>query len=262
TRVYSNSKRYMDTNRFLVITPPTHKEYRSLVRGLTKAAWPEFMLHDRVANEHWHELLDSFEEYQVALLDTKNNYVAAMANGFPLRWDDSLDNLPDEGWDWAFEEAVKTYKQGISPNYHCAIQVVIHPDYQGQRLSTPMVKAVRSVTKSKDLQALIIPVRPSEKAVYPLISIDDYITWKNEKGLPFDAWLRVHARLGANIIKTCHESKTIRGTCSEWEEWTGMKFPQSGQYIIPGALVPIEMDVEKNEGVYIEPNVWVQHSPA
>jgi len=48
---------------------------------------------------------------------------------------------------------------------------------------------------------------------------------------------------------------TIRGTRAEWDEWTKMKFPQSGQYIIPGALNPIEMDMQKDEGVYVEPNV-------
>jgi hypothetical protein len=118
---------------------------------------------------------------------------------------------------------------------------------------------VHTVTKAKGLQALIIPVRPNEKSKYPLISIDDYITWKNEEGLPFDAWLRVHARLEGKIIKTCDESKTIRGTRTEWEEWTSMRFPQSGEYIIPGALNPIEMDVEADEGVYVEPNVWIVH---
>ena len=29
---------------------------------------------------------------------------------------------------------------------------------------------------------------------------------------------------------------TIRGTRIEWESWTGLKFPQSGPYYIPGAL--------------------------
>jgi hypothetical protein len=38
-----------------------------------------------------------------------------------------------------------------------------------------------------------------------------------------------------------------------------MKFPQSGEYIIPGALNPIEMNIEKDEGLYIEPNVWIVH---
>ena len=41
-----------------------------------------------------------------------------------------------------------------------------------------------------------------------------------------------------------------------------MKSPQSGKYIIPGALNPIEMNIEKYEGIYIEPNVWMQHSLA
>jgi hypothetical protein len=122
-----------------------------------------------------------------------------------------------------------------------------------------MVQAVRAVTKLKGLQILIIPIRPSEKHKYPLTSLDDYITWKSALGLPIDAWLKVHLRAGAKIIKVCHESKTIRGTGTEWEKWTGMKFPQSGQYVIDGALNPMEMDIEKDEGVYIEPNVWIVH---
>ena len=249
----------MDTDRFQVITPLTRADYRDLVRGLTKSAWPEFMLHDQVAGELWHELLDRFPEYQLALYDTENKRVAAMGNSFPLRWDDSLADLPEGGWDWAFVEAVDGHKKGVSPNIHCAIQVVIHPDFRGQGLSAPMINAVRAVSKAKGFQALIIPVRPSEKSKYPLTIMDDYITWRNQDDLPFDPWLRVHARVGGKIIKACHESKTVRGTCAEWEEWTRMKFPQSGLYIIPGALVSIEMDVEKDEGVYIEPNVWMVH---
>jgi len=249
----------MDTDRFQVITPLIRADYRDLVRGLTKIAWPEFMLHDQVASELWHELLDRFPEYQLALYDTENKRVAAMGNSFPLRWEDSLENLPEDGWDWVFVKAVKDHKQGLSSNYHCAIQAVIHPEYRGHGLSARIIEAVRAVSKAKDLQALIIPVRPSEKSKYPLTSIDDYITWKNEEELPFDAWIRVHVRLGGKIIKTCHESKTIRGTRAEWEEWTGLKFPQSGEYVLADALVPIEMNVERDEGIYIEPNVWMVH---
>jgi len=249
----------MDTDRFQVIAPLIRADYRDLVRGLTKIAWPEFMLHDQVASELWHELLDRFPEYQLALYDTENKRVAAMGNSFPLRWEDSLENLPEDGWDWVFVKAVKDHKQGLSSNYHCAIQAVIHPEYRGHGLSARIIEAVRAVSKAKDLQALIIPIRPSEKSKYPLTSIDDYITWKNEEELPFDAWIRVHVRLGGKIIKTCHESKTIRGTRAEWEEWTGLKFPQSGEYVLADALVPIEMNVERDEGIYIEPNVWMVH---
>ena len=51
----------------------------------------------------------------------------------------------------------------------------------------------------------------------------------------------------------------ISGSRAEWETWTGMKFPQSGSYVIPGALNPVEMNVENDDGIYIEPNVWLVH---
>lgn len=259
---YHHSENEMNTDRFQVITPSTREDYRDLVRGLTKAAWPEFMLHDSVAAENWHELLDRFADYQLALYDNENKRVAAMGNSFPLRWEDSLDRLPEEGWDWAFVEAVNQHKQNVSPNMQCAIQVVIREEYQGHRLSTKVLQALDDIAESKGFGQLIVPVRPNEKSKYPLISIDDYITWKTEEGLPFDAWLRVHARLGGKIVKICHESKIIRGTRAEWEQWTHLKFPQSGQYIISGALNPIKMNIEENKGIYIEPNVWMVHTIA
>ncbi|HSL43656.1 MAG TPA: GNAT family N-acetyltransferase [Anaerolineales bacterium] len=248
----------MSAERFQVITP-SHADFRNLVRGLTREVWPEFMLHSPVANELWHELLDRFPEYQLALLDTKEQRVAGMANSFPLRWQDRLENLPENGWDWAFQEAVKNHKQGLTPTHHCAIQIILRANYQGQGLASAMVEWVRAVTKSQGLQSLIIPLRPSEKHKYPLVSLDNYITWQNEQGLPFDAWLRVHVKAGCRIVKVCHSSKLIRGTCAEWSQWTGLQFPQNGEYIIPGALNPIEMNVEKDEGLYIEPNVWIVH---
>ena len=54
----------------------------------------------------------------------------------------------------------------------------------------------------------------------------------------------------------------ISGTVAEWEEWTGMAFPESGDYVVPSALVPVQIDRERDEGRYIEPNVWMRHDVA
>ena len=51
----------------------------------------------------------------------------------------------------------------------------------------------------------------------------------------------------------------ITGTLAEWEAWTGMVFLDSGPYVVPGALVPVEIDRVIDQGVYIEPNVWMVH---
>ena len=217
------------------------------------------MLHDPIANKNWHELFDRFEEYQFAMLDTKTNQMAAMGNSLPFHWNKEISELPESGWDWVFLKAIKDHKQGIEPNFQSAIQVAIRPEYQGKGLSKTMIQAMRAIGQAKGFRNLVAPVRPSEKSKYPLTSIDDYITWKNDEGLPFDAWIRVHVRLGAKIIKPCHEAMTVRGTRAEWEQWAQMKFPQSGLYNIPGALNPISMDIEKDEGIYVEPNVWLLH---
>ena len=41
----------------------------------------------------------------------------------------------------------------------------------------------------------------------------------------------------------------------------GDGLPESGVYVVSGALVPIEIDRERDEGVYVEPNVWMVHPP-
>jgi GNAT superfamily N-acetyltransferase len=249
----------MNTSRFRIISPADLPDYRDRAADISETAWSEFMLHDPVANANWHELFDRFVDYQFAMLDTETDRMAAMGNSLPFHWDQPLEDLPEGGWDWVFLKAVEDHKNGVNPNIQSAIQIAIHPDYQNQKLSAGMVRAMRGIGKSRGFRYLVAPVRPSQKSRYPLISIDDYIRWTEEGGLPFDAWLRVHVRLGARIIKPCHEAMTIHGTRAEWEAWTGMKFPQSGQYYIPGALNPMNMDSEQDKGTYVEPNVWLVH---
>jgi GNAT superfamily N-acetyltransferase len=250
----------MCSNRYQLITPRELGNYRNIANEIADASWPEFMLHDPVADQHWHELFDRFEEYQFALMDKMTHQMAAMGNSLPFYWDQPLEHLPEGGWDWVFLKAIEDHKNGIQPNIQSGLQVAIRPDYQGQGLSSKMIGAMRAIGQSKGFNYLVAPVRPNEKSKYPLTNIDDYIVWTNDEGLPFDAWLRVHVRLGGKIISPCHEAMTIRGTCAEWEEWTGIKFPQSGKYTIPGALNPIEIKIQNDKGIYIEPNVWMQHA--
>lgn len=244
---------------FRFVSPSNTSAYQDMVAGLASAAWPEFMLHDPVADEFWEHLFSDFPDCQFALVDNDSGRVAAMANSLPLNWDGFPEELPEGGWDWAFRQGVHDRLQGLQPHTLCAIQIAIHPDYRGEGLSAGMVNEMRAVSRRQGFERLIAPVRPNQKSQYPLIEIDNYIRWKTKGGLPFDAWLRVHARAGARLIKPCHNAMEIHGTRSEWQEWTGLEFPGSGCYIIPGGLVPMKMDVESDDGSYIEPNVWVVH---
>jgi hypothetical protein len=74
--------------------------------------------------------------------------------------------------------------------------------------------------------------------------------------------MRVHSRLGATIEGVCEASNVVEGTVADWEGWTGMAFPDGGDYVVPGALVPVTIDRERDVGRLAEPNVWMRHPVA
>jgi hypothetical protein len=250
----------MNENNFKIVTAEQDKRLENENNRMARMVWRDFMLHDPVA-EYFDDLYSepNLIKYQFALIETSTDKIIAIGNSVPLLWEDKIENLPDEGWDWALARGIDDYRNKRAPNLLCAIQIMVHPDNHDQGLSSKAVSAMRDIAKSNKLNGLIAPVRPTKKCDYPLISIDKYIKWTNGEDLPFDPWLRVHARLGAKIIKPCPQAMTIPGTVAEWEEWTKMKFPESGRYTVPGALVPIVIDRENDKGIYVEPNVWMHH---
>lgn len=249
----------MPTKDLTLITPNDRPDFRELIAPISEAVWPEFMHHDTVAEEYWDDLYTRFPTYQFAALDAGSQDVVGLGNSVSLAWHSHPADLPEEGWDWALTQSVADHKAGRVPRTMCAIQIAIAPAYQGQGISGQMVLAMQSIAARHGLPLLIAPVRPSLRSRYPLTPIDRYVHWKNPAGLPFDPLLRVHARLGAELVKVRHQAMRITGTVGEWEKWTGMRFPESGAYIVPGALVPVEFDLASDQGAYIEPNVWMAH---
>ena len=229
-----------------------HKQYE-----ITKPLWPEFMMHDPIANKYWLSLFELFPEFQISLII--NDEIIGIANSIPFHWDKTVNELPDEGWDWVLKTGIEDHKNSIKPNALTGLQIAVKNDFQGKGFSSIIVNELIRIARINNFSFLTIPVRPSLKSKYPLTSIDEYITWKREDGLPFDPWLRVHVKCGGKIVKPCHKAMYIPGNVKEWEEWTGLTFFQSGQYVVEGALNPITINKEMNLGEYIEPNVWVVH---
>jgi hypothetical protein len=185
--------------------------------------------------------------------------VAGIANSVPLAWTMPLADLPEEGWDWQLIKSAQDAASGTRPNLMGALQISIAPAFQGKRLSSMFLAEMRQLARRMGFSSLIAPVRPNRKHLYPLASIESYASWFLPNGLPYDPWLRVHVRAGGRILKTCHSAMRIVGTVTDWQEWTGLRFFESGQHVIPGALVPIMIDLSRDIGSYLEPAVWVVH---
>ena len=222
------------------------------------AAWPTFMLNDPVAIENWGRLVDCFPQHQLMVLD--GDEIIALANAVPLHLDMPLSELPDRGVDWGVERSLSDHTAGRTATALMGVQVVVAEGHKGKGLSRTATRAMLDLAKREGIGQVVIPVRPAHKHRFPLIPMADYNAWRREDGLPYDGWLRVHARLGGQVVRICPESMRIPGTIAEWSAWTGQVFPGSGEYLVDGALVPVTIDAEAGTGLYLEPNVWVVHT--
>lgn len=220
--------------------------------------WQDYILQDYANVKYWEQLYLSFPNFQFFLLDGEE--LVGCGNCVPLHLKDaSLTNLPDTGWNWALSQAFDDKASGCLPNILSALQIAINPKYRGKGISELLVKTMKEIAIEHEFKQFVLPVRPNMKHKYPLIDIDEYMKWKNDDGLPYDAWIRVHARNGAQILKSCRKSMYVSGTIAEWEQWTGYDLKSSGQYLFPSALTPIEVDIKKDIAIYSEPNVWMYY---
>jgi len=205
--------------------------------------WPRFLLNDAISNRYWERLSTDFADFQFALADGEE--LVAEGNcipvaGQPAHWCDAF---------------LAAFERGGEPDRVCALAIMVSPAHRGRGVSSVMLEHMREL--AAPFGRLVAPVRPTLKERYPLIPIERYVRWRRGDGTHFDPWIRTHERLGGEVTGTAEEAMLIEGSREEWSEWTELEFPGDGDYVLPGALVPVRF--ADGHGVYREPCVWLQH---
>jgi len=184
-----------------------------------------FLLNDSVANVYFGGFT-SLPDYQFMLYDGET--VVATCNSIPLTWNLEDRTLSDAAGLGA-RMGSELKDRGATPNHplrafdHSRAQLSRQRDQQaGSRGHESHCRAAR-------LERTVAPVRPSLKAL-----IRDGVgalhpRTREDGTQTFDPWLRTHRRVGARIVKNCAALDVIPGTVAQWEDWTGMKFPESGE---------------------------------
>jgi hypothetical protein len=220
--------------------------------GEIVSPWPEFIHHADVTVVHWHKLGRELPELQLVLYDEVRDVVVGRGQTIPTSAAKGLPGGVDDLLERRFGPGPRE-----EPDVLSALVAIVDPGRQGEGLSAAIIEGMRRVAAASRFPELIAPVRPTWKEHYPLTPLERYAHWRREDGLPYDPWIRLHVRLGAELAEVCPESMRVTGTVAEWEEWTGLHFPEDGDYVVPGALVPVTF--EEGIGVYVEPNVWMRH---
>jgi len=227
---------------------------------LMKMVWPNFILEESdLPGEPPRQARMSLEELRrrMPLWGIRHNgELVTYASGVLIEADREARELSDRGWTWAME----TFFGNSQMNCLCLLAANVDPAHRGQGLAEALLQKGKEVARANGLKAMIGPVRPTEKDQFPEMSFADYIQLRREDGALHDPWLRLHARLGAEILNICRESVVVKASLARWQQWTGHTFTASGLYSFPQGLAPLDVDLPSSVGVYREPNVWVRYS--
>lgn len=279
-------------------------------------SWPLFLDQDTCYKKYCSRLseYDGLQEFQFAIVeqDLDCETIVACGRSIPFYWPELdevggrsryqkvLHSLPDGGYDSILTRGVQQYlrRQGLVsktatghhannrddacyrsdlPNALSAISITVHPDRRSLGLAEAMIQAMKQTAKAKNLDILVVPLRPTRKSEYPLVDMAEYITWLHQPGaldqdLPFDPWLRKHVRLGGQFVKIAWSSMRVEGTITDWRQWTccnewrtlPIKWDSDSLFVdveFPGGLVPLRVYLQEDCAVYVEPNVWIYHDP-
>ena len=226
---------------------------------LAETGWPRFLRQrDELGlGASWPDLFTQWADYQLVVMDGLQTL--AVGHTIPISWDGTAADLPDSMAAILARAAEDTAKNR-APTTLSALAALVAPAHRGKGVSTILLRAMHALAAATRLGSVIAPVRPTMKDRYPLTPMDRYVQWTREDGGPLDPWIRTHWRLGAETLRVIPRAMIIAGSVSQWEEWTGLRFPDSGDYVVPGALQPVRIDRDRNEGRYEDPNVWMTHS--
>lgn len=233
----------------------TYAERPDLVARIDEIGdvFPEFIHHADVTDLHWVRLREEFPELQVLLYDDERDRLVGRGQTIPASTSDGLPGGVDDMLQRAFGDG-----PAGAPDVLSAMVAIVDPARQGEGLSALVIEGMRRVARDAGFPALIAPVRPTLKHRFPLIPMERYVTWTRSDGLAWDPWIRLHQRLGAELLEVCPGSMIVTGSLAEWEHWTGLEFPDDGDFVVPGALVPVCFGAGR--GTYLEPNVWMRHA--
>lgn len=234
-------------------------EIKKAALAIEQAAWNElgYLNYTRAHYEHYQHLVDDYPDYQLCLVDEETGYPVAVANSVPFACS-GADMLPPEGWDWVVETAAQT--RGARLNMLGALAISVPAVHRSKGYAKRMIHALIDLAEKKRLRGLVAPVRPSAKVKHPWVPISEYLSWTDPRGRVYDPWLRSHLSSGGKLVGPCERSMVVHEPLGFWENWSKQHFEQTGIYALKGAIAPVKIDLDRREGTYEEPNVWVAYS--
>ncbi|NGO73384.1 hypothetical protein [Streptomyces boncukensis] len=223
--------------------------------------WPRFLF-AAPSMRLYRPLAARWPYAQLLLVSPDSGALLGWLDTAPAHWDGTDAGLPG-GWDDLMRRAVRGLRAGRRPDTLAMMSLSVLPAARGAGLGRTAIELTRALAGRLGLRAVLAPVRPTAKCACPHVPMADYARRRRADGWPEDPWLRTHLRAGGRTAGVAEQSTVLEAPLGDWAGW-GASVPRSAgerAFTVAGALAPVRV-TRLGTGRYVEPNVWVIHSPS
>ncbi len=218
--------------------------------------FPEFIFHDAIPPRYIGRVEAYFARFSVLVLDSDK--VVAGGWGVPFDWDGTVLDLPD-GYDSTLVRAVDGDEQGRVATAFSFMAAAVATSTDRRGLASLVLTELTRRAVDDGLGRVLAPLRPTWKHRYPMVSMAEYAPQGVGASGSMGRWTIRRRATTSSIVAPARRSMVIEGTVAEWEQWTAMLFPVTGDYVVPEALGLVHIDRARDWGRYVEENLWVRH---
>jgi GNAT superfamily N-acetyltransferase len=173
----------------------------------------------------------------------------------PIRWDGTTEGAPGAGLGRLLGEAKEA--RDTAADTLAVVDLTVHPAHRGGGVGPRVLAELEARRTEAGLERLLVLVRPHAKRQHPLVPFARYLAAAHDDGRPRDGWLAAVWAAGFHPVRGVDRSLVARAPVATWERWYGRSFPTSGPYLVAGAIKPAIVELERDEGRYREPHLWV-----
>jgi GNAT superfamily N-acetyltransferase len=217
----------------------------------TEAGGPPFLAeltaaHRRLLDERWpaHQWLAFADGEPVAAV-----------RSIAIRWDGTSGGAPGAGIGQLLGDAEPDADP--LPDTLAVVDLTVAPQRRGTGVGPRILTELDELRRRAGLARVLLLVRPHPKRLHPLVPFARYLAAVGPEGRPWDGWLAAVWAAGFHPVRGVDRSLVARAPLAAWERWYGRPFPTSGPYLVPGAIKPAIVELERDEGRYREPHLWV-----
>ncbi|MEX2504577.1 MAG: hypothetical protein WD378_06980 [Egicoccus sp.] len=179
-----------------------------------------------------------------------------IVRGVALRWDGTSVGAPAGGAGDVVEAAEAAADAGLADTL-AVLDVRVRADRRGRGTGRRVLAELSGLASGAGLERVLVLVRPHAKRHHPLVPFARYVAATDGAGRPLDGWLAAAWDAGLHPVLAVDRSLRARAPLDDFVGWYGRAFPTSGPYLLPGAIKPAVVELERAEGRYREPHLWM-----